>query len=73
MSEKKKDKKAVDGSLSEHAAALGRVGGKAGGPARNRALSHEEKVEIARKGGLAKSAKSKALKSKLKKRKKKDT
>jgi hypothetical protein len=36
-----------------HAVALGRLGGKKGGPARAKKLSAEERVAIARQGGKA--------------------
>ena len=39
-------------------AALGRLGGKKGGPARAKKLTSAEKKAIARKGGLAKARKS---------------
>lgn len=65
-SKKKHEKKNND--LSFYASQLGSKGGKAGGPARDRALTHEEKVKIAREGGMAKAAKQKAAKAKLKKK-----
>lgn len=46
-------------SLSQAAAALGKKGGKTGGPARAKALTHKERVDIASQGGKAKAAKKK--------------
>lgn len=40
-----------------HAVALGRLGGKKGGPARAAAMTAEERQERARKGGIARNAK----------------
>jgi general stress protein YciG len=45
-------------SVHESAVELGKLGGKVGGPARDRKLSPQKKSEIARKGGLAKAKKS---------------
>ncbi len=44
-------------SLTEAAKAMGRKGGKRGGPARNRVLSKAQKIKIAAEGGRAKAAK----------------
>lgn len=66
----KKVRKSND--LSEAARKLGERGGKIGGPARSRSLSAEERSAIAKQGGLARAAKLKAVKSKAKKRKKKE-
>jgi hypothetical protein len=73
VSEGKKKKKAkgtTNSELSESAARLGHFGGLAGGPARDAALSSEEKSKIASMGGKAKAAhfKDKAQQSKRKKR-----
>lgn len=68
MAEPKKDNE-----LSEAGRRLGRKGGRIGGPKRAEVLSAEERSEIARKGGLAKSAKSKSVKDRIKKRKKKES
>lgn len=56
-------------SLSEAARQLGHAGGLVGGKARAEALSAEERSQIAKQGGLAKAARSKALKSKIKRKK----
>lgn len=53
----KDKKKNTDPDLHSAAQAMGRKGGSIGGPARDRALSHEEKSKIARLGGQAKAAK----------------
>jgi hypothetical protein len=66
-----KEKKHND--LSKAAQRLGRAGGLKGGVARDAALSHEEKQKIAAMGGKASAAKRKAVKSKLKGRKKGDS
>jgi hypothetical protein len=55
--------------LSDAAAKLGAAGGKKGGPARDAALSHDEKVRIARMGGMAKKAKGESAKRKIRKKK----
>lgn len=68
MSESSKPKK--NNELSEAAKTLGRAGGRIGGPARSKALTAEEREAIARQGGLAKAAKAKAVKRKLKGKKK---
>ncbi len=50
-------RKKGESSLKAAAALLGAKGGKAGGPARAKALTAGEKTEIARKGGMAKARK----------------
>lgn len=57
--------------LSESGRILGSKGGRIGGPARARSLTAEQRSAIARLGGLARQAKSKATKKKIVKRKKK--
>lgn len=49
-------KRDLKSALSNAAKVLGRKGGKAGGPARDRALTKAQKIEIASKGGKAKAA-----------------
>ncbi len=49
-------KRDLHSSLAAAAKLLGRKGGKHGGPARDRALTKAQKVEIASKGGKAKAA-----------------
>jgi hypothetical protein len=68
--EKGKKRVPKHNDLSAAAAKLGAAGGKVGGPARSAALSHEEKVKIASEGGKARSAKSRAAKSKITRKKK---
>lgn len=48
-----KTRKSVSG-LTQAAKLLGAKGGKSGGPARARVLSHAQKVKIAAEGGRAK-------------------
>lgn len=66
----KKDKKNVDKSLSAAASAMGKVGGVKGGKKRAEVLSAQERSEISSMGGKARSAKIKATKTKLKRKKK---
>lgn len=56
--------------LSDAAKIMGKAGGTKGGPARDAALSHEEKSKIASAGGKARAAKLKATKKKIVKKKK---
>jgi hypothetical protein len=71
----KKNKGDVNPELSDAGKTLGHFGGLHGGPARDKALSHAEKVKIAKEGAAAKHAKDQArihtVKKKLTKKKKK--
>lgn len=68
MSEASKPKK--NNELTEAAKTLGHAGGLSGGPARAKVLTAEERSKIAQEGGKAKAAKAKAVKRKLKAKKK---
>lgn len=59
MSEEKPKKEKKNSDLSDAAARLGREGGLKGGKARDEALSHEEKVRIAKMGSSARWGKTK--------------
>lgn len=49
--------KSKESSLASAARILGRKGGKIGGPARSKALTPQQRSEIAKKGGIARHAK----------------
>lgn len=68
MSDEKSKK---DNAIHDAAKKLGHLGGEKGGPARAKALTEQERSEIAREGGKARSAKLKGGIDKHKKRKKK--
>ncbi len=74
MADEPKEKKIKkNNELSSAGATLGRAGGKVGGKARAEALTAAERSAIAKQGGLAKAAKAKANKQKLKGKKRKDS
>lgn len=69
MSDKKDKKIRKNNELSSAASVLGKAGGVVGGRKRAEALSAAERSAIAAEGGRARSAKLKAAKKKLKKKK----